>query len=44
VRTIDQHGRDPDTIVHLVNNIAVGPIGDTRRRRVFTTTATVRNL
>ena len=44
VRTVDQHGRDIDTNVYQVNNIAVGPLNDNRRRRVFTTTATVRNL
>ena len=44
VRTVDQHGRDIDTNVYQVNNIPVGPLNDNRRRRVFTTTATVRNL
>ena len=43
VRTIDQRGRDPDMNVYQVNNIAVGPLGDNRRRRVFTTTTSVRN-
>jgi len=44
VRTVDQHGRDIDANVYQVNNTAVGPLNDNRRRRVFTTTATVRNL
>jgi len=44
VRTIDQHGRDQDLQAHQVNDFLVPAIGDNRRRRVFTTTATVRNL
>jgi len=44
VRTVDQHGRDVDTNTYPVNNLVVGPFNDNRRRRVFTTTATVRNL
>jgi type IV pilus assembly protein PilW len=44
VRTIDQHGRDPDIIAHQVNDELLPAFNDNRRRRVFTTTAAVRNL
>lgn len=45
VRTVDQHGRagDLDTSTYTVNNVVFNPVDDRRRRRVFTTTATVRN-
>ena len=44
VRTVDQHGRDPDIIAHQVNDELLPAFNDNRRRRVFTTTAAVRNL
>ena len=44
VRTVDRHGRDLDTLVYQINDVAFGPANDQRRRRVFTTTAMVRNL
>ncbi|MCK5364225.1 MAG: PilW family protein [Gammaproteobacteria bacterium] len=48
VRTIDEHGRadvaNIDTNTYQVNNIVFDPVDDRRRRRVFTTTAMVRNL
>jgi len=44
VRTIDQYGREVDTSTYPVNNIVFNPTDDRRRRRVFTTTAMVRNL
>jgi len=44
VRTIDQYGRDVDTSTYPVNNVVFNPTDDRRRRRVFTTTAMVRNL
>jgi type IV pilus assembly protein PilW len=44
VRTVDEHGRDMDTNTYNVNNVVFNPVDDRRRRRVFTTTAMVRNL
>ncbi len=44
VRTVDEHGRDFDTNTYTVNNVVFNPVDDRRRRRVFTTTAMVRNL
>ena len=48
VRTIDQRGRadaaNIDTNTYQVNNDLFNPVDDRRRRRVFTTTVTVRNL
>jgi len=44
VRTIDEHGREVNTNTYQVNNIVFDPVDDQRRRRVFTTTAMVRNL
>ena len=44
VRTVDEHGRDFDTNTYTVNNVVFDPVDDRRRRRVFTTTAMVRNL
>ena len=44
VRTVDEHGRDPDTTEYPVNDKTFTPDGDHRQRRVFTTTAMVRNL
>jgi len=46
VRTVDEHGRadDTDTNTYTVNNVVFDPVDDRRRRRVFTTTAMVRNL
>jgi len=44
VRTIDQYGRIFDSSTYPVNNIVFNPVDDRRSRRVFTTTAMVRNL
>ena len=45
VRTIDEHGIDPDPVNnYVVNDSPFNPGGDRRRRRVFTTTTLVRNL
>lgn len=46
VRTVDEHGRagDTDTNTYTVNDVVFNPVDDRRRRRVFTTTAMVRNL
>jgi len=50
VRTIDQVGREIDTNTYIVNDhdgvlaAQFDPVDDRRRRRVFTTTAMVRNL
>lgn len=44
VRTVEEHGRDFDTGTYTVNNVVFNPTDDRRRRRVFTTTAMVRNL
>ena len=47
VRTIDERGRvdaaNVDSKTYAVNGTAFGPVNDRRRRRVFTTTATLRN-
>jgi len=44
VRTVDEHGRDDDKATYTVNNTPFDPVDDRRRRRVFTTTAMVRNM
>ena len=44
VRTVDEHGRDPDTTEYPVNDATFTAGGDHRQRRVFTTTTMVRNL
>jgi len=44
VRTVDQYGREVDTGTYPVNNVVFNPVDDRRRRRVFATTAMVRNL
>jgi len=43
VRTVDERGQDPNTQIYTVNDVNLGPFGDRRQRRVFTTTAMVRN-
>ena len=43
VRTVEEYGRDVDTNTYNVNNVVFNPVDDRRRRRVFTTTAMVRN-
>ena len=50
VRTVDQVGREIDTNTYILNDhdgitrARFNPVDDRRRRRVFTTTAMVRNL
>lgn len=44
MRTVDEYGTDVDSELHNVNGTVIGPINDRRRRRVFTTTALLRNL
>jgi len=45
MRTVDEHGRDVDKKNdYVVNDLVFDPVDDRRRRRVFTTTAMVRNL
>ena len=44
IRTVDEYGRDTDTKTYKVNDeVAVNPPDDRRRRRVFVTTAMLRN-
>ena len=43
--TIDEYGQEVDSNVYTLNDRAdIGPFDDRRRRRIFTTTAMVRNL
>ncbi len=44
VRTVDERGLDPNTQTYTVNDVNLGPFGDRRQRRVFTTTAMLRNI
>lgn len=44
VRSVDERGQDTNSLSYQVNDVNLGPFNDRRHRRVFTTTAMLRNI